>query len=102
MFEVKEIYLGEPTTPFQLMQFTGLKDKNDKEIYDGDIIGTSRGRIIGHVEGCVRGYCYDVIYAKPRKGGDKRWSLYAVVHNDYNGKVKVLGNIFENPELIKS
>lgn len=82
-----------------LMQFTGLKDKNGKEIYEGDILA-SEGRVIGHIEGGVRGYCYDVVYLNPRH--DKRWSLYASVTDDYEGNIVVIGNIHETPELLQS
>lgn len=86
-----------PTFSTKVMQFTGLKDKNGKEIYEGDILA-SEGRVIGHIKGGVRGYCYDVVYANPT--GDKRWSLYASVTTDYEGRVEVIGNIYENPELL--
>lgn len=82
---------------YSLMQFTNLLDKNGKEIYCGDIL-ISGGRVIGHIEDGVRGYCYDVVYVKPT--GDKRWSLYACVTTDYEGNVEVIGNIYENPKLL--
>lgn len=80
-------------------QFTGLKDKNGKEIYEGDILWASDG-VIGYVKGGVRGYCYDVVFIK-HPAGEECWSLYSTVMDDYPGKIKVIGNIHDNPELLK-
>lgn len=80
-------------------QYTGLQDKNGKDIYEGDILGTDK-RIIGWVKGGVRGYCYDVVYIN-HPAGEKRWSLYGTIHHDFNGKIKVIGNIYDNKELLE-
>lgn len=80
-------------------QYTGLKDKNGKEIFEGDILAHD-GKVIGHVVGGVRGYCYDVIYKNPRY--DPSWSLYGTVINDYNGNVEVVGNVIDNNDLLIS
>lgn len=80
-------------------QYTGLKDKNGKEIFEGDILAHN-GKVVGHVVGGVRGYCYDVIYKNPRY--DPSWSLYGVVVNDYKGNVEVVGNVIDNHELLIS
>lgn len=80
-------------------QFTGLKDKNGKEIFEGDILAHD-GKVIGHVVGGVRGYCYDVIYKNPRY--DPSWSLYGTVVNDYKGNVEVVGNVIDNHDLLIS
>lgn len=79
-------------------QFTGLCDKNGKEIYEGDIL-SANGRIVGWVKGEVRGYCYDVVYVN-HPTEEKRWSLYSTVMYDYKGKIEITGNRFDNPELI--
>ena len=86
--------------PDTVGQFTGLYDKNDKEIYEGDIIAVN-GRQIGYIVGGVRGYCYDVIYNPAKSNGEKAWALYSVVTIDYPNKCEVIGNIYDNPELLK-
>ena len=80
-------------------QYTGLKDKNGKEIFEGDILAHD-GKVIGHVVGGVRCYCYDVIYKNPRY--DPSWSLYGTVVNDYKGNVEVVGNVIDNHDLLIS
>lgn len=77
---------------------TGLKDKSGKEIYDGDILAHN-GEPIGYVVDGVRGYCFDVVYADPVS--TSTWSLYGVVVNDYEGDVEIVGNIYDNPEVVK-
>ena len=80
------------------MQYTGIHDKNGKEIYAGDILRTEHG-IIDFVEygywNC--GCCYDVFGYTLHSYRDS-WS----VHDDEaTSDAEVIGNIYENPELIK-
>lgn len=77
---------------------TGLRDKNNHEIYGGDILANN-GRVIGHVVDGVRGYCFDVVYVDPVS--TSTWSLYGVVVTDYEGDVEIVGNIYDNPEMLK-
>lgn len=85
-------------------QFTGLHDKYGKEIYEGDILGIDingmNKKLIGMVEGGVRGYCYDVVYLNHHKG-EERWSLYGTVMHDFPNRIEVTGNIYDNPELLE-
>lgn len=80
----------------ELMEFCGLKDKNGNEIFEGDIVNIEKGRNSR---------------ARKNKGPniEKRevlWVLSAK-QNGFNlclNKVterEVIGNIYENPELIK-
>lgn len=85
--------------PDTVGQFTGLHDKNGKEIYEGDIIAAN-GKQIGYIVGGVRGYCYDVIYTPAKPNGEKDWSLYGVVVSDYPNQCEVIGNVHDNPELL--
>lgn len=86
--------------PKSVGQFTGLHDKNGNEIYDGDIIAV-HGVQIGYIVGGVRGYCYDVIYTQAKSNGEKACPLYSFVTIDYPNKCEVVGNIYDNTELLE-
>jgi hypothetical protein len=73
---------------YELMQYTGLTDKNGKEIYEGDIIHLKFGELNANL--VVKWDKY--MGLKYHNGG---WT--SMVHVDTHGEV--IGNIFENPEL---
>jgi uncharacterized phage protein (TIGR01671 family) len=73
---------------YELMQYTGLTDKNGKEIYEGDIINLKFGELNANL--VVKWDKY--MGLKYHNGG---WT--SLVHVDTHGEV--IGNIFENPEL---
>lgn len=87
--------LPETVEPESIGQFTGLKDINEKEIYEGDIILWSDGHksndyidIVIFKDGSFR--CRNINSLLPYDSG--------------GGKLfypKVIGNIYENPELLK-
>ena len=81
------------------MQYTGLKDKNGKEIYDGDI--TTRG-IVEWCE-CLNwdsgGSNHPGFYFKDRYEHNERGCL--AYHDGFDEDIEVIGNIYENPELLK-
>jgi hypothetical protein len=69
-----------------LLQYTGLKDKNGKEIYEGDIVDK-----YGRVEFFCGVYRCNVHNA----------DILILSVDVAASKLEVIGNIYENPELLK-
>ena len=67
-----------------VMQYTGLKDKNGKEIYEGDVL-------IYYDEYCVMDFRYGSFGVTTRDGS-------RII---YNSGWEIVGNIYQNPELLK-
>ncbi len=85
-----------------LMQYTGLKDKNGKEIYEGDICRLIlRNRKEVFVE--IVFYEKKLKFCKRRLGRNDKYSgLINPTNFDKPVNLAVIGNIYENPELKNS
>jgi hypothetical protein len=101
---VRRILLGTPSVElsyYKLMQFTGLKDKNGKEIYEGDIIKDDDLTEI-----------YEVIWQDWYPGFGLRrpkniTTGLGTAEQELNsetsrGTIEVIGNIYENPEILNA
>ena len=81
--------------PWIYMQFTGLEDKNGKEIYEGDILAEDKGteyqqnRVVEWKTDSWEANC-----DKNTLGCHKGLSIAVILS-------EVIGNIFENPELLE-
>jgi uncharacterized phage protein (TIGR01671 family) len=78
---------------YELMQYTGLKDKNGKEIYEGDIVRTSHFIKIGVIEYWSVYHSFeiaDILYGNGCIGDKYDWS-----------DIEIIGNIYEHPNLLE-
>lgn len=81
-----------------IMQFTGLKDKNGVEIYEGDIVK----HVIREPHEWFG--LHEVVWDSARfclKGGNPHGLRCNEIFNWYPMNVEVIGNIYEQPELLK-
>lgn len=98
----KVVYINETNIDYEneieavLMQYTGLKDKNGKEIYEGDIVDFRHGERKLYIAFNLGQWSMCGCLNEPNK--DYR-NLNHYVNHD--GPIEVIGNIYENPELLK-
>lgn len=84
-------------------QFTGLLDRNGKEVYEGDIVKCySRRKLIGEYQVIWNEDCggFECESLKPLVDGGGRMLRDVRVFNEISIQFRVIGNIHENPELL--
>lgn len=95
----REFENGETYNGSVLMQSTGLKDKNSKEIFEGDVVKYEVGR---------NTYTEEVAYDKNFAGFGVRdantdiiFTFWELAEDIDLISLEVVGNIYENPELLE-
>ena len=84
--------------PDTLCQYTGLTDKNGKKIWENDIIKTSR---YGKDDGKGSNFAgFDIFSVRWDDGGFALYSKWRRFNLRDNNEYEVIGNIFDNPELL--
>ncbi|PGO61768.1 hypothetical protein CN980_28990 [Bacillus cereus] len=99
---LRDYVLGEmlDDVSCEVSQFTGLKDKNGKEIYEGDILDLSlddvsvlRCEIVYQASSfCRKWHDANTIRLRRREIEHMAWNTYILY--------EVIGNIYENPKLL--
>ena len=87
-----------PEDEYELMLFTGILDKNEREIYKGDILKDTDNNIyyIDFIRGCF--------YLKTRYEKNGEWlewlPICEIDRLAHPVDFEIVGNIYENPELL--
>ncbi|MFS8631297.1 MAG: YopX family protein [Bacillales bacterium] len=79
---------------FKLMQFTGIKDRNGREIYEGDLLQHPNGTI-AEIQYSDYLAAFVAVYAQ---NGDIEMDF---LDKEIVNTCEIVGNIYENPELLE-
>lgn len=77
-----------------LMQYTGLKDKNGVEIYEGDVLEHNYDKGLMKWVVCYENGCFGI------KNGNLLTKFYPIDSASFFTSRVIIGNIYQNPELL--
>lgn len=103
-----ELGVNDDNSPIILMQYTGLKDKNGVEIYEGDIITRMSGGLLGDGKLLYTGRVeyqdlgYVAVYKEKRLAGTSHEEVVSKWGHIVNpSELEIIGNIYENSDILK-
>lgn len=101
LFKGKEFGVNAKIDEFELMQSTGLQDKNGQEIFEGDIVSD------GHTIGDIRNHLTLGFYMVDEKGKENFLSdtvdteSFDEAKEFMRNSIEIIGNVYQNPELLE-
>ena len=85
---------------YPISQYTGLKDKHGKEIYEGDILIDTLTKMKYVVKfGYCKKFAYNGWYVQ-NDGVDYTTSLNGDYSTNQNSQIEIIGNVYENENLL--
>lgn len=105
----------EKAKDYILMQWTGLKDKNGKDVFEGDVcrvLYTDWGSKDANDQRSIEQYIRDISKVASVEFADNEWQFnfgldrygdinYGTFHVGAHGFIEVIGNIYEHSDLLK-
>lgn len=88
--EYEDIEDNHPFEEVEIMQYAGLKDKNGKDVFEGDHFGLKNGKI-----GVVKWSDMHLGFILVDPDGDSEHNIHWYAKNQ-----RVIGNVYENSELL--
>ena len=88
-------YITVSPDEIELMQSTGLKDKNGKEIFEGDIVDYKGREAVVKWHGSYASFIYRFVDGLQERVSEWEPLFLACYH------FEIIGNIYENPELLE-
>ena len=95
LFKGKDFGSNTKIDEIELMQSTGLKGKNGKEIFEKDILDYKGRNVIVKWHGSYASFIYEFVDEL-----QKRKTEWQPLYLSYY-KFEVIGNVYENPELLE-
>ena len=89
-YNLRNVFMRPEMCGLILMQYTGLKDKNGVEIFEGDIVNHYWSDQIGE------SHCGKVVMRNPFD-----YSVEDAEYFIFADELEILGSIYENPELLE-
>ena len=95
--EISELFLALSADDgfYSIMQSTGLKDKNGKEIFEGDILDYRGRKALVRWHGSYASFIYR--FVDELQNRNTEWKPLYLAYM----KCEIIGNIYENPELLE-
>lgn len=100
-FDLNELLLSFDSDGVKVMQYTGLKDKNGVEIYEGDYVKTTYHTNKVEHFGLVDWVDYGFGIRRRTTETSDKLQVYGAAPLPDSSRIEVIGNIYETPEQLK-